>query len=166
MYTMARVAAVDSLQRNDHYCEQASTVIPCFRCGISCTRHQVRLDMIEAKRIADGSGLALEIFADTYLDQHHPEARSFLIRQRDGACVFLKRVKADKRANCLIHSFKPSACREWTPSLYRRECPEGLVRHWGVTVNSSGQLHGPEEATQAFRLFLESLAKTEEVSYK
>jgi len=24
--------------------------------------------------------------------------------------------------------FKPSACREWTPSLYRRDCQEGLIK--------------------------------------
>jgi hypothetical protein len=69
-------------------------------------------------------------------------------------------------ATCLVHPFKPSACREWTPSLYPRECCEGLRRYWGLTVGSLGQLQGSNEAVQVFQSFLESLARTGEASRK
>ena len=31
----------------------SSPLIPCFRCGVCCTRYQVRLSLVEARRIAD-----------------------------------------------------------------------------------------------------------------
>jgi Fe-S-cluster containining protein len=59
---------------------------------------------------------------------------------------------------CAIHSFKPSSCREWTPGLDRRECQAGLARRWGLSVNSSGGLKGPDERMRDLHLFIDSLA--------
>jgi hypothetical protein len=49
-------------------------------------------------------------------------------------------------------------CREWTPGLDRRECQAGLARRWGITVDSSGELKGPDERIRDLRLFMDSLA--------
>ena len=69
------------------------------------------------------------------------------------------------RRNQLLSSFLQTSCMlEWVLSLYHHECREDLLKHWGITVNSSGQLHGHEEAIQAFQSFLQSLARTEEIS--
>jgi hypothetical protein len=63
--------------------------------------------------------------------------------------------------HCLIQPFKPSSCREWKPSLYRRECREGLVKYWQLTVSRSGQLGGAQEKLRDFHSFIESLMITE-----
>jgi hypothetical protein len=59
--------------------------------------------------------------------------------------------------HCLIQTFKPSSCREWKPSLYRRECREGLVKYWQLSVSRSGQLGGAKEKLRDFHPFIESL---------
>jgi Fe-S-cluster containining protein len=70
--------------------------------------------------------------------------------------VFLEQVKGSNKTSCLIHNVKPMACLEWTPSLYRRECQEGLVKYWSLTVSPSGQLEGSEEKLRDFNSFLET----------
>jgi hypothetical protein len=147
-------------------CGQGDLFIPCFRCGVCCTKYQVLLNLVEGRAIADGLGVAWDEFVDRYLDQYYPGAEGFLLRRQYGACVFLEHVEGGKLARCLIYSFRPVACREWTPSLYRRECCEGLTKIWGLAVDSLGQLQGPGEAIQDFHSFLESLARAEEGSCK
>jgi len=156
MRAMDEVIAEGLLQGGERRYKQGDLFIPCFRCGMCCTGYRVRLSLIEARRIAEGLGVAWHEFQDRYVDRRWLGADSFYLRQRDGACVFLKQ-RGSHKTTCLIHSFKPSSCREWAPSLYRRQCQTGLSRHWGLTVSSSGQLQGPEEKLREFRSFLESL---------
>ena len=130
--------------------------IICFRCGECCIKYQVRLSLIEAWRVVDYLGLAFDEWLDVYVDKDWRSTESFVLRQRDGACVFLKPAEASKKTSCLIHHVKPSACREWIPSLFRRECREGLSRYWGLTVSSLGQLEGAEEKLRDFYSFLKS----------
>jgi Fe-S-cluster containining protein len=129
----------------------------CFRCGICCRRYQARLNFAEAKRIADGLGISWEKFSDMYLDHRWPGEQSFLLRHVRGACVFLKRGKSRKLYNCLIHSFRPSSCEEWTPSLHRPECQQGLTKYWGLGVNEDGELEGAKRKLQSFWNFLQLL---------
>ena len=148
------------IQVNERGGEPKELSIPCFRCGVCCTRYQVRLSLIEARQIADELGFDWDEWLDRYVDQRWPGTDSFLLRHCNGACVFLERIEARKLTRCLIHSFKPSACREWTPSLYRRDCQEGLIKYWGLTVSPSGQFEGSQEKLREFYSFLESLAPT------
>ena len=136
---------------------QGEAPIVCFRCGACCIRYQVCLTPVEARRIADDLRLPLMLFLERYVDHHWYGLESFLLRQHDGACVFLEHTEDNKKTKCLIHSMKPAACREWTPSLYRRECREGLVKYWQLTVSPSGQLEGAEEKLGDFHSFIESL---------
>jgi Fe-S-cluster containining protein len=115
------------------------------------------LSLIEARRIADGLGLLWEKFLASYVDQRWADQESFLLCQRDGMCVFLEQAEGKNKATCLIHPFKPSSCVDWTPSLFRRECREGLAQLWGLDVNILGEIQGPEEAIRSFHSFLESL---------
>jgi Fe-S-cluster containining protein len=129
----------------------------CFRCGVCCRRYQARLNITEAKRIADGLGISLDEFSNKYLDHRWPGKESFLLRHIRGACIFLKRSRNRKLHNCLIHSFRPSSCEEWTPGLHRRECQQGLTRYWGLGVNGEGELTGTKRRLLSFQAFLQLL---------
>ena len=138
-------------------CGQEDRVIPCFRCGVCCSKYQVRLNLAEARRIADVLGVDWQELRDKYLDCRWPGTQSFLLRQESGACVFLRRESDERKTSCLIHPFRPSSCREWTPDLFRRECQAGLSKLWGLKVNASGQIEGSAEKFQDFYSFLDSL---------
>jgi Fe-S-cluster containining protein len=86
----------------------------------------VRLELVEARRIADELGLSWEEFRDKYLDDRWPGAESCLLRHGDNGCIFLVMRNNDIRAECRIHSFRPSSCRDWTPGPHRPECREGM----------------------------------------
>lgn len=155
---MAKAGGAGLVPPTNEDFEEADSFVPCFRCGICCTKYRVRLNLIDAKRIADGLGLGWDSFAEKYLEPYYPGAKTFLITRQDGACIFLKQQETEEGlTTCLVHSFKPSACQEWTPSLYRPECRQGLAKHWGLTVDGSGRLRGPKELIEAFRSFLSSI---------
>ena len=145
------------IQVNECSGEPKELSIPCFRCGVCCTRYQVRLSLVEARQIADELGFDWDEWLDRYVDQRWPGTDSFLLRHCNGACVFLERIEARNVTSCLIQSFKPSACREWTPSLYRRECRDGLAKYWKLIVSPAGQLESTEEKLGDFHSFIESL---------
>ena len=145
------------IQVNERGGEPKELSIPCFRCGVCCTRYQVCLSLVEAQQIADKLGFAWDDWLDRYVDQGWPEVGSLLLRQCAGACVFLEPVEGSNMTHCLIQPFKPWSCREWEPSLYRRECREGLVKYWQLTVSRSGQLVGAKEKLRDFHSFIESL---------
>ncbi len=140
--------------------------IPCFRCGVCCTKYQVRLSLVEARQIADELGFDWDEWLDRYVDQRWPGTDSFLLRHCNGACVFLERIEARNVSRCLIHSFKPSACREWTPSLYRRDCKEGLAQRWGLTVNPLGQIEGSRQKLLDFYSCIESVEFSNDLGHQ
>jgi len=144
-----------------HQCEPGDPFILCFRCGLCCIGHRVRLRLVEARRIADGLRIAWHQLEDKYVDQHWPGAESFFLRQSQGRCIFLKQEERGYKASCLIHPFKPLSCREWMPSLFRRECQAGLANYWGLSVSPRGQLQGPDKKLRDFLFFLESLVREE-----
>ena len=139
---------------------EEATLMLCFCCGICCTRYQVRLSLIEARRINDWLGLSWDEFLSRYIDQYWPDAETFFLHRDNGKCVFLGDVEDGHMRRCLIHPVNPSACKEWNPSFYRSECQEGLAKHWGLTVSSSGKLKGPEQKLRDFNSFIESYKLT------
>ena len=147
----------ESTDKEPNSCVKLDSSIPCFRCGICCYKHQVRIDIVEARRICDVLGLNWHIFLSRYIDQKWPDDNSFLLRQQDQTCIFLRNTNLPYKKICLIHMFKPSACREWMPSLYQRECREGLLRYWGLSVTLEGELQGANDRIQCFQSFLKSL---------
>jgi Fe-S-cluster containining protein len=132
---------------------QVEPLIVCFRCGICCTEYQVNLSLAEGQRIADRLGLVWEEFLNRYVDKSWPGIKNFLLRKRDGACVFLERIEGSKVTRCRIHAFRPSSCIDWVPSLYRRECQRGLAKYWGLAVSPSGQLEGSTQKVREFCYF-------------
>jgi len=137
--------------------EKETGIIPCFRCGVCCTGRQVRLDLVEARRLCDGLGLNWYVFLSNYVDPRWSGYDSFLLRQQDGACILLKNTDVPYCKVCIAHMFKPSVCRDWNSSLYRRECQQGLAKDWGLTVDTESKLCGADERIRLFKQYLESL---------
>jgi Fe-S-cluster containining protein len=128
----------------------------CLRCGECCTRYQVLLGESEMRKMADYLGLSAEDFKKDYTDPRWPITEKYLLRHRaNGGCIFL--VHQGKEALCSIHVAKPQACRDWSPSLARKECSSGLARVWHVAIKPDYQLSGEERDLQAFTDYLKSL---------
>ncbi len=85
--------------------------------------------MIEARRIADELALTRDEFVDKYIERYWLGSENFLLRRCDGACVSLENVEGVKITRCFVHRFKPYACAEWNPSVYRKERQEGLAKY-------------------------------------
>ena len=129
----------------------------CFRCGICCSDYQAILSMAEGQRIADKLELTPDEFQNRYTDKRWPGTKNFILRKRNGACVFLEQIHGSNVTSCLIHPVRPSACRAWVPGLYRRECQAGLARYWGLRVSPAGSVEGAPERVREFCHLLESL---------
>lgn len=108
---------------------------------------------MEAVSICDTLGLEWEEFHERYLDKRWPGSSSFLVRHNEHGCVFLKRSPGEKAATCFIHNFKPSACVEWQPGLFKKECRDGLKRAWKLEVGEGGTIKGKSEALKSFNEF-------------
>lgn len=137
--------------------EKETGIFPCFHCGVCCTGRQVRLDLMEVRRLCDGLGLHWYVFLSNYIDPRWSGYDSFLLRQRDGACILLNNTDIPYCKVCIAHMFKPSACREWSPSLFRRECQQGLAKYWNLVVDAKGKLCGTDENIQLFQVYIDSI---------
>ena len=114
------------------------TAIPCFRCGICCTCYQAPLTPEEIDNIASALGISRSKCISKYAHKA-PIKEGYLLKHTKKGCVFLA-WDADGKARCAIYPSRPKACREWTPSLSKPECLEGLAR-----LKSRGQIMLPEE---------------------
>jgi Fe-S-cluster containining protein len=129
----------------------------CFRCGVCCKKFQVRVDMVEARRIADNLEVDWGTFKSTYLDDRWPGAESFLFRHNQVGCIFLEHKKGSRVSSCTIHNIRPSSCREWIPDWHRTECREGLLVYWGLSADSEGNFVGDQREVDQFNSFLQQL---------
>jgi len=112
--------------------------IPCFRCGICCTRYQPPLSPEDMDNIASALGISRAKFISRYAVKV-PTKEGYLLRRTEKGCIFLA-WDEDGRAACTIHPSRPKACREWTPSLSKPECLEGLAK-----LKARGQIMLPDE---------------------
>ncbi|MBI2850154.1 MAG: YkgJ family cysteine cluster protein [Chloroflexi bacterium] len=104
---------------------EESLPIECFRCGVCCIGYYPQLSVEEVDRIAGN----LHISADEFISKYVQVTQiGYLLQQTEYGCVFLDWEKNGSKARCIIHPFRPDACRNWAPSLFRRECREGLVK--------------------------------------
>jgi len=154
------------MQVNERGAESKELSIPCFQCGVCCTRYRVKVSLAEARHICEGLSLNWYTFLSNYVEPSSAGAESFYLRQQDGVCIFLKKRGGEHQQYiCLVHAWKPAACREWNASLYRKECREGLLKCWGLTVTPEGQLQGSEENRRSFQWFLKSLGASAVPAY-
>ena len=112
--------------------------IPCFRCGVCCTRYQPTLAPEDMDNIASAMGISRKKCISRYAVKV-PIKEGYLLKRTEKGCVFLA-WDEDGRATCTIHPSRPKACREWTPTLSRPECLEGLAK-----LKSRGQIMLLEE---------------------
>jgi len=114
------------------------TPIPCFRCGICCASYQAPLTPEDIDNIASALGISSSKCISRYALKV-PLKEGYLLKRTEKGCVFLA-WDADGKARCTIHPSRPEACREWTPSLSKPECLEGLAK-----LKSKGQIMLLEE---------------------
>ena len=114
------------------------TPIPCFRCGICCTCYQPPLTGEDIDNIASALGISRSKCISRYAVKV-PIKEGHLLKKIKNGCVFLA-WDADEKARCAIYPSRPKACREWTPSLAKPECLEGLAK-----LKSRGQIMLLEE---------------------
>ena len=114
------------------------TPIPCFRCGICCTSYQAPLTTEDIDNIASALGISSSKCISRYALKV-PTKEGYLLKRTEKGCIFLA-WDADGKARCTIHPSRPKACREWTPSLAKPECLEGLAK-----LESKGQIMLLEE---------------------
>jgi len=114
------------------------TPIPCFRCGICCTCYQPPLTAEDIDNIASALGISHSKCISRYAVKV-PIKEGHLLKKTKKGCIFLA-WDADGKARCTIYPSRPKACCEWTPSLVKPECLEGLAK-----LKSEGQIMLPEE---------------------
>ena len=112
------------------------------------------MNLEEAQRVANSAGIDWDIFLADYIDHRWPGKASFLLKHQDGACIFLSKDNGNKQNLCLIHSFKPTCCREWESSMLRSDCQEGLKLRWDLSVNSQSKITGTFKDLENFERFL------------
>jgi Fe-S-cluster containining protein len=114
------------------------TPIPCFRCGICCTCYQPPLTPEDIDNIASALGISRSKCLSKYAVKV-PIKEGYLLKHTKKGCVFLA-WDEDGKGRCTIYPSRPKACREWTPSLAKPECREGLAK-----LKSEGQITLLEE---------------------
>jgi Fe-S-cluster containining protein len=112
--------------------------MPCFRCGICCTCYNPPLTTQDIDNIASVLGISRSKCISKYAHKA-PIKEGYLLKHTKMGCVFLA-WDADGKARCTMYASRPKACREWTPSLSKPECLQGLAK-----LNSEGQIMLLEE---------------------
>lgn len=138
--------------------------LACFCCGICC-HYRVFMSLEEAQRISADQKIPLEEFLElsrenSRFGQEHFwfGAESYLLKQKDGFCVFLKSKNGTNARFCSIHHVKPNVCREWAPTFHRPDCQQGIARYWHLTIDeANGTMQGPDEQLLKFNDFMEKL---------
>ena len=141
------------LNGSEYHVGESLPPIDCLRCGVCCTRYQPRLTPEEIETIAVGLSLSTNDFLSRYVQQ---TTVGYLLRQSEGGCVFLTWDEDGARASCSIYAFRPESCRDWVPSLSRRECREGLLK-----LKARGKIMLPEElytSLEAINRFYSAIA--------
>ena len=108
-------------------------LMKCLRCGVCCTMHQAIASCEETQRIISFLKITMREWEKLNSEPRWHSDNSYLIRHSNNACIFLKR--ANNVSYCDINPVKPSCCTDWTPSLNKKECCNGLVKYWESTLN-------------------------------
>lgn len=111
--------------------------------------------------MAQGLGISLEEFYQYYVEENPQKLGIYLLRRGEKGCIFLQ--YEGEQASCIIHPFKPAACRQWMPSLSRLECREGLKRRKGGDhLLLPYEIYASKEELSAFCYSVENLEQIKE----
>jgi Fe-S-cluster containining protein len=127
----------------------------CFRCGVCCVKFQAPLNAEEVRCVSAFLGVEADEFIRRFTDPRW-QGKEKLLLHTNGACSFLKFDTSGRISNCLIHTVRPAACRDWAAGPDKRECREGLRKCWRLSFGDSGQLLGDEKQIAAFQSFVEN----------
>lgn len=114
------------------------------------------MSLEQVEQIAAALGLSSKTFIDRYADPRWQATKSILVRQQNGACIFLDQT-GTKEARCTINDIKPASCRDFKAELSQKECREGLAKCWSLGVNEKGELEGNQTDIGEFLSFAGSL---------
>ncbi len=128
----------------------------CFRCG-DCCRLWVFITSEEADRIAEYAKIPRNEFVIVYWDKDVAPDACLVLQQPNGACLFLCNGKDSREKDCAIYDVRPGVCREFVPSLIRKECQTGLKELWGLTATPSDGTQGSEKQVRAFNSFVRAI---------
>jgi len=96
----------------------------CFCCGYCCIGYNPLVTEEEIEAMACYLRMSSEEFKRRYIKE---TLIGYLVEQNEKGCLFLEPDNDSGKAYCKIHPARPSPCRDWTPSLWRPECCEGLA---------------------------------------
>lgn len=135
--------------------DDESLPIECFRCGICCIAYYPQLSPEEVERIAGNLNITAQEFISRYVQV---TKIGYLLQQTEYGCIFLDWEKNGTRACCKIHPFRPDACRNWVPSLFRRECRDGLAKlQKDKSLLLAGDLYENQEQLEQFYAALRAI---------
>ena len=123
------------------------------------TRWQPLLDEEEVAEMAQRLGIPPDVFRRDYVQEYPLRGNAYILLHRDHGCPFLE--YGGEQASCTIYAFRPAACRDFTPSLFRPECRQGLARR-----SSASHLILPSEvyaSPEELAAFYDSLKGVEAV---
>ncbi|MBA7687123.1 hypothetical protein ES703_95583 [subsurface metagenome] len=122
--------------------------IECFRCGICCIGYNPQMSVEEVELMAGQLSMSADEFINRYIDITRV---GYLLRQTENGCVFLTWEEGTAESSCSIYSIRPTACRNWVPSLSRRGCREGLVKLQKVDrMLLVGEIYETQEQIERF----------------
>lgn len=130
-----------------------------LRSNAYITRWQPLLDEDEVAETAYKLGIPLDIFRREYVREYPLKGNAYILLHRNHGCPFLE--YDGEQASCTIYAFRPAACRDFIPSLFRPECRQGLARR-----SSGSQLILPSEvyiSPEGLAAFYDSLKSVETV---
>jgi len=123
----------------EHKVGDGLSEIECFRCGVCCARYRPKVTSREIKRIARKLGMSVDAFTSAYV-RAVPTKEAYILQNASDTCPFLRWDEGSDKATCSVHALRPEACRNWTPSLSRPECREGLAK-----LKAGGELLPPHD---------------------
>lgn len=128
-----------------------ATAIPCHRCGVCCERWQPLVTAAEVERLAAYLAITPALVYGRFTAAYPFDDEVRLLAREGRGCVFL-RYDMDGRSACAVHPARPEVCRDWTASLDRRECVDGLRRFGGdEPIPLSAVYPLPDEAARFAR---------------
>jgi Fe-S-cluster containining protein len=130
----------------------------CFRCG-DCCGLWVFVTYEEADRIAERVKMPRSEFTIEYWDRSVSPEECLVLQQKDDACVFLREKPENHETYCGIYELRPRVCRDFIPTLKRKSCREGLLKHWNLTVSPMGRPEGSDDHINDFYDYLKKMVQ-------